>query len=67
MRRTERWTQVASLKSRSRSVLTWASAQAVPWAWACSVWKRMYAVAVRSTRNWLAVNRWQLVRSIASP
>jgi len=29
--RTERSTQTASLSSRSRSVVTWASAQAVPW------------------------------------
>jgi O-methyltransferase domain len=37
----ERVIHTASLISRSRSVATWAPAQAVRWAACCSVWKRM--------------------------
>jgi hypothetical protein len=51
MRRTDRSTHAASLISRSRNVLTCAPAQAVPGAWACRVWNRMYAARVRRTRN----------------
>ena len=45
MRRTERSTHTASLSSRSRSVLTWASAQAVPGARRRRSWNRMYAAS----------------------
>src|SRR5712691_6869600 len=42
-------------------------AQAVPAARRWSSWNRMYAARLSRTRNWLARNREQLVRSISSP
>src|SRR5439155_22835348 len=67
IRRTERSTHTASLSKRSRSVVTWASAQAVPTARRRSSWNRMYAASVSRTRSWLARNRQQLVRSSSKP
>jgi len=67
IRRAERSTHTASLSNRSRSVVTCASAQAVPAARRRSSWNSTYAASVSRTRNWLAKNFSQLVRSISSP
>ena len=65
MRRAETNTRAPSLSSRSRSMPTWARAQAVPAARKPSSCIRTQAAAVSRTRNWFAQKLVQLVRSIS--
>ena len=65
-RRTETKTRAPSFSNRSRSVPTWARAQAVPAARKRNSCISTYAAAVSRTRNWLAQKLLQLVRSMSS-